>query len=160
MSRKNHKVVDGRLIQTDKRFSALKNKQKEKINGWLFNEYSKIYDKVGLPPDSRWNSQILEAVYSKIEEAEIWIPYYEVEKYFYSRKTKFKNRYEKRLAAQKEAAAKAGSDIHIDMEKLRSDIGQIKGIGEARLNEIMEVISNHLNEASNNEKLKEGSKDV
>ena len=142
MSRKNHKVVDGRLIQTDKCFSALKNKQKEKINGWLFNEYSKIYDKIGLPPDSRWNSQILEAAYSKIEEAEIWIPYCEVEKYFYSRKTKFKNRYEKRLSAQ--SKAKAGSETHIDIEKLRSDIGGIKGIGEARLNEIMEVISKHL----------------
>ena len=28
LSRKNHKIVDGRLIQTDKKFSALKSKQK------------------------------------------------------------------------------------------------------------------------------------
>ncbi len=30
MSRKNHKLVDGRLLQTDKKYSHLKLKQKEK----------------------------------------------------------------------------------------------------------------------------------
>lgn len=35
--------------------------------------------------------------------------------------------------------------IDIDMDKLRSQIGAVKGIGETRLNQIMEIIAEHLN---------------
>lgn len=35
--------------------------------------------------------------------------------------------------------------VDIDMDKLRSQIGAINGIGETRLNLIMEIISEHLN---------------
>lgn len=97
MSRKNHKIVDGRLIQTDKPFSQLKQSQKEKISEWLYQEYAKVYRAIGLPPDSRRNDAILTAAYEKIEEAGIWIPFGEVRKYFYSHKTKYKKRYEKAL---------------------------------------------------------------
>ena len=38
MSRKNHQVVNCRLLQTDKPFSQLKQTQKEKINEWLYQE--------------------------------------------------------------------------------------------------------------------------
>ena len=31
MSQKNHEITDGRLVQTDKKYSHLKLKQKEKI---------------------------------------------------------------------------------------------------------------------------------
>lgn len=34
MSRKNHKMIDGRLLQTNKKYSQLKMKQKEKIAEW------------------------------------------------------------------------------------------------------------------------------
>jgi hypothetical protein len=97
MSRKNHINVDGRLIQTDKPFSQLKATQKEKISEWLYQEYAKVYQSIGLPPDTRRNDTILSAVYEKIEQAEIWIPLGEVRKYFYRHKTKYKNRYEKSL---------------------------------------------------------------
>ena len=33
MSRKNHKMIDGRLLQTNKKYSQLKMKQKEKDCG-------------------------------------------------------------------------------------------------------------------------------
>lgn len=95
MSRKNHKMVDGRLLQTDKPFSQLKQAQKEKISEWLYQEYAKVYDATGLPPDSRRNDAILNAAYEKIEQAGIWIPFGEIRKYFYSRKTQYKKRYEK-----------------------------------------------------------------
>lgn len=36
MSRKNHKMIDGRLLQTNKKYSQLKMKQKEKIAEWMF----------------------------------------------------------------------------------------------------------------------------
>lgn len=45
----------------------------------------------------------------------------------------------------KEDAMKGIEAVDIDMDKLRSQIGAIKGIGEARLNLIMEIIAGHLN---------------
>lgn len=42
-----------------------------------------------------------------------------------------------------EAALNEGA-TELDMEKLRNDLIQIKGIGESRLNEIMAVIENNL----------------
>ena len=38
---------------------------------------------------------------------------------------------------------KSVDTVNIDMDKLREEIGAIKGIGESRLNEIMVVIEKH-----------------
>ena len=38
---------------------------------------------------------------------------------------------------------KSVDTVNIDMDKLREEIGTIKGIGESRLNEIMMVIEKH-----------------
>ena len=43
-------------------------------------------------------------------------------------------------AAQTEQAAPAA----VDLEALRADLSKVKGVGEARLNEIMKVIESHL----------------
>ena len=98
MSRKNHQIINGRLLQTDKPFSQLKQKQKEKINEWLYQEYRALYHQIGKVPDARHNDKILSAVQEKIEEAEIWIPFGEVQRYFFSRKAAFRRRYEKEAA--------------------------------------------------------------
>lgn len=45
----------------------------------------------------------------------------------------------------KEDAMKGIEAVDIDMDKLRSQIGAIKGIGETRLNLIMEIIAYNLN---------------
>lgn len=45
----------------------------------------------------------------------------------------------------KEDAMKGIEAVDIDMDRMRSQIGAIKGIGETRLNLIMEIISEHLN---------------
>ena len=45
----------------------------------------------------------------------------------------------------KEDAMKGIEAVDIDMDRLRSQIGAIKGIGETRLNQIMEIIAEHLN---------------
>lgn len=103
MSHKNHQMVDGRLLQTDKPFSQLKQKQKEKINEWLYQEYRALYRQIGKVPDARHNDKILYTVYEKIEVAEIWIPLGEVEKYFFSSKTAFRKRYEKEFTREQEA---------------------------------------------------------
>ena len=44
----------------------------------------------------------------------------------------------------KEDAMKGIEAVDIDMDRLRSQIGAIKGIGETRLNQIMEIIAEHL----------------
>ncbi|WP_317854380.1 hypothetical protein [Chakrabartyella piscis] len=93
MSRKNHKMVDGRLLQTDKKFSALKAKQKEKITNWLLTEYLSIVEQKQRLLKKSEKEMIVDNVYEKIQEAEIWIPYYEVRNYFSSKLNKWNNKY-------------------------------------------------------------------
>ena len=48
---KDHKKVGGKLLQTNKRFSDLKEKQKTKINEWLYMEYMKYRKSTNKLPD-------------------------------------------------------------------------------------------------------------
>lgn len=48
MLRKNHKMIDGRLLQTNKKYSQLKIKQKEKIAEWMFQATRDYYMKNAL----------------------------------------------------------------------------------------------------------------
>lgn len=45
MSQKNHKMTDGKLLQTDKKYAQLKLKQKEKIAEWMFQVTRDYYTK-------------------------------------------------------------------------------------------------------------------
>ena len=38
---KTHKKIDGQLLQMNKKFTNLKMKQKDKITGWVYEEYRK-----------------------------------------------------------------------------------------------------------------------
>lgn len=95
--RKTHQRKDGKLLQTNKKFSHLKRSQQERINEWLYNEYRRIYADINLPPDSRYNDEILCAVNEKIEKARIWLPFNELRKYFISKKVHFRKRYEREI---------------------------------------------------------------
>lgn len=95
--KKTHQKIDGRLLQMNKRFSSLKQKQQQDINEWLYDEYRSIYAEIGMPPDSRHNDDILFAVNEKIEKAQIWLPFSELEKHFIGKKSSYKNRYEREL---------------------------------------------------------------
>ncbi|MBQ5318238.1 MAG: hypothetical protein J6K17_04030 [Oscillospiraceae bacterium] len=58
-----------------------------------------------------------------------------------------KNRMQQFIEEIYNCAAKevqGGESVTLDMQELRSELGQIKGIGENRLNEIMLVIEKHL----------------
>lgn len=46
MSQKNHKMTDGKLLQTDKKYAQLKLKQKEKIAEWMFQVTRDYYTKI------------------------------------------------------------------------------------------------------------------
>ncbi|MED4240513.1 hypothetical protein [Priestia megaterium] len=82
---KNHVYQNGRLIQTNKKFSALKQKQKEWITNELRQRYISAinYPHIKLHPRKR--DQILDEVYDLIEEKEIWIPYGEVKRHYFSK---------------------------------------------------------------------------
>ena len=95
MSRKNHRVVNGQLIRLDKSFSHLKPAQIDKIGEWLYLAYSGLYWENKRPPDGNYDDTILDSVYAKIEDADIWIPYEEVQKYYRSNKAKFQRRYKR-----------------------------------------------------------------
>ena len=83
MSRKNHKMVNGRLIQTDKSFADLKMSQREKIAGWLYEEYQSLFKANGNRYTKRLDDEILSNVYTKNEQAEIWLPYGELVRDYY-----------------------------------------------------------------------------
>lgn len=40
---KNHEMVDGKLLQTNKKYSQLKQKQKDKIAVWMYEETRNMF---------------------------------------------------------------------------------------------------------------------
>ena len=43
-----------------------------------------------------------------------------------------------------EMYAVGAESVNVEVDALRTDIGKVKGIGESRLNEIMDIINKHL----------------
>lgn len=80
---KNHtRSSKGQLLQTNKKWSHLKQKQRETISNWLREAYIekiKVHNRRLKP---REHEDVLERVMNKIYDREIWIPEYEVEKYY------------------------------------------------------------------------------
>ena len=81
---KNHEWADGKLLQTNKKYSHLKLKHKEKIYQWMYDAYKTAYQKLGKYPDTVDDEIILNDVMDRIVDAEIWIPYGEVAKHYRS----------------------------------------------------------------------------
>ncbi len=85
-----HIIVDGKLLQVDKSYSQLKNKQKMKIADWMYEAYKKQISE-GIS-----NEKAVWYVREKIDEAQIWVPNFNIEKKYNSMKGRFK----KRIAAE------------------------------------------------------------
>ena len=100
MPQKNHIKTDGRLIQTDKKFSALKERQKTKIAEWTYEGFRQCYTDSGRLPNKTVDEKILSYVFDKIEEAQIWIPAGEIHGYYRKRKKKLQKRLEKELSSE------------------------------------------------------------
>ena len=77
---KNHIKVDGQLLQTNKKWSQLKQKQKTWIYEVALKEYGDYIAEKPVPPKSHKKEIIIDRVYSKITDKEIWIPYNEVKR--------------------------------------------------------------------------------
>lgn len=101
MSGKNHKRVNGRLLQMDKRFSDLKERQKSRIAEWIYIAYREACLRTGKEPDKEADTVILDSVMAKIEDAEIWIPYGEIVAYYRRRKKNLKKRFDKEKIREK-----------------------------------------------------------
>lgn len=96
---KNYIKVNGKLLQTNKSFSLLKNSQKE----WIATELYKIYHNMmkerrttrKLPPNLR--DTVIKSLYEQIQNRQIWIPYSEVKKYAFSKTTKIVKSFNKQF---------------------------------------------------------------
>ena len=85
-----HKMVDGRLLQMNKSYGQLKQKQKEKISEWMYQAYRKQTS------ENLSDEEALQLIFDRIEEAKIWIPDYEILNRYRAKK----NQFMKRLAGE------------------------------------------------------------
>ena len=77
---KNHIKVDGRLLQTNKRWSHLKQKQREWIYEIARLEHQKFVAENNRVPRKVAKKKLLETVEDKVDERGIWLPSYELRK--------------------------------------------------------------------------------
>lgn len=81
-----HRMVDRRLLQMNKRYAQLKQKQKQKISGWMYEAYRKQ------AAENLSDEEALQLVFSRIEDAKIWIPEPEIASRYRAKKTQFRKR--------------------------------------------------------------------
>ena len=81
-----HRMVDRRLLQMNKRYAQLKQKQKQKISGWMYEAYRKQ------AAENLSDEEALQLVFSRIEDAKIWIPEPEIVSRYRAKKTQFRKR--------------------------------------------------------------------
>lgn len=115
---KNHEWIEGKLLQTNKKYSQLKLKQKEKIHEWMYIAFRDSYKKTGRFPGKREDEDILDSVMQKINDAEIWIPWYEVEKHYNGVKSRLNKRYKK----EKVKKLIQDQQISIEIEPLKVEL--------------------------------------
>ncbi len=83
-----HVMVDGKLLQTNKKYSDLKQRQQANISQWLYDAYKKQV------AENLTDEEALTPVFDKIDEAQIWIPEHEINRIYRSKKIKFRKRME------------------------------------------------------------------
>ena len=113
---KNHIKVDGKLLQTNKRYENLKQKQKDKIMSWLYEAFEAKYLEKERMPDKRGDEEIVDAVYDRIQAADIWIPYGEVYRHYIAKKAKLRKWVERKLAKEREISVKYTTLIVSDLD--------------------------------------------
>ena len=92
---KNHIMVDGQLLQKDKKFSDLKNAQKDRIAQWLYEEYRRVFADDGGKIGREAEEWLICAVMHKIAEQNIWIPESEIWDYYRRKKNHLRKRLDK-----------------------------------------------------------------
>ena len=79
-------MVDGRLLQMNKRYGQLKQKQKIKISEWMYEAYRKQ------AAENLSDDEALQLVFDRIKDAKIWIPEHEIVNHYRSKKNQFRKR--------------------------------------------------------------------
>ncbi|HDR7588799.1 transposase [Bacillus mycoides] len=82
---KNHIKVNGKILQTNKKWSNLKQRQRQHISNWLRREYTQFVKTHYRKPRKYEHDEILHEVMNQIQEREIWIPSGEVKRYYLSK---------------------------------------------------------------------------
>ncbi|AZJ24586.1 transposase (plasmid) [Bacillus wiedmannii bv. thuringiensis] len=91
---KNHTVCsNGQFIQTNKKWSHLKLKQRETISSWLREAYIEKVKTHNRRLKPKEHEEVLEHVLIKIHVRDIWIPEYEIEKYYKGKINKWYNKH-------------------------------------------------------------------
>lgn len=75
---KNHIRVDGKLLQTNKKWSALKQSQRTWIHEVTALEWAAYVERTGKLPIKKHKDKIIDAVHTQVEQRDIWIPYNEL----------------------------------------------------------------------------------
>ena len=91
---KNHQIVNGKLLQMNKKFNQIKERQRIKIAEWLYEAYKKLRVEENRVLNREEDTQIIEDVMEKISNAEIWISKREVFMYYEGKKTIFSKRFD------------------------------------------------------------------
>jgi hypothetical protein len=76
---KNHVKVNGTLLQTNKKWSQLKQKQKDWIYGIVRAEHEKFIEENDRLPMKTGKKKLVAVIETKIDERGIWLPSHELE---------------------------------------------------------------------------------
>lgn len=74
---KNHIKVDGKLLQTNKKWSHLKNSQRSWISEVTKEEHTAYVAEHGRLPMKKRKEDVLDRVHERVVGRDIWIPYHE-----------------------------------------------------------------------------------
>ena len=77
---KNHVKVNGTLLQTNKKWSHLKQKQRDWIYEVVRTEHKKFIEENNRLPMKTGKKKLIEVIEAKIDERNIWLPSHELEK--------------------------------------------------------------------------------
>jgi hypothetical protein len=92
---KDHKRVEGRILQINKKWHQLKQKQQIIISTMLRDLYIKFVLENNRKPNKVEKQFIVANVYLELQEKEIWIADNEISNYFESRISKYDKSIEK-----------------------------------------------------------------
>lgn len=76
---KNHVRVNGTLLQTNKKWSQLKQKQRDWIYGIARSEHKRFLEENNLLPMKAGKKNLIDVIVAKVDERGIWLPSDELE---------------------------------------------------------------------------------
>ena len=85
-----HEKINGQMINTEKKWQHLHCQQREWIINQFREEYVASLNKNGAHPRTEECREIVDKVYDKIQECEVWIPYNEVQKAFSAKLSRYR----------------------------------------------------------------------